>query len=258
MSTKSIIADSGPINDIDRNLHGLKGTIVLVGASRGIDIIRASRMLAECGISLPRAKQAVEQVVSTGSAVPLVLPKIFGTRDLFADLKQAGIAAVYNLMDAHSAQVKSFRKMIRIESGIADISRLITTWRFDDDSNSPEHVGVFLRNSKGNPDGFIFAARSNSAIHRRYLKNCDKTWVNGDLDRLFRTVALDVENAARYDRNMGSMTSCEMFVWRAEELNTTPEKLGAFWRWAETELPEGSDDAIIHDEAMRRCVDALL
>ena len=142
--------------------------------------------------------------------------------------------------------------MIQIESGTADISRLIAIWNFCEDSNLLEHIGVFLRNSEGNPDGFIFAARSNSAIHRKYLKNYNKTWINRDLDRLFRAVALDVENAARHDLNIGPMTSCGMFIQRAEELDTTPEKLGALWRWAEAELPEGSDDAIIHDEAMRR------
>ena len=252
MSTKNFIMNPGPASEIERNLHGSKGSIVLVGASMNLDINRASRVLAECGISLSRARQAVEQIVSTEAAVPLVLPKIFSTRDLFADLRQAGIAAVYNLMDAHSTQIEFFREMIRIESGIADISRLIAIWNFGKDSNSPEHIGVFLHNSESVPNGFIFAARSDSAIHRQYLKKCNKTWVNRDLDCLFRTVALDVENAARYDQDMGPMTSCEMFVRRAEELDITPEKLGALWNWAEIELPEDSDDAVIHDEAMRR------
>ena len=92
-SVKEILSQLGPIKDIARNKHGSQESITLVSTSNDIDIIQGSRVLAKCGISLLKAKRALDQIAATGETIPLLLPKVPDLNELLADLKQIGIKA---------------------------------------------------------------------------------------------------------------------------------------------------------------------
>ncbi|WP_171237117.1 DNA-binding transcriptional regulator [Ruegeria sp. HKCCA6837] len=98
-SLKALAAQLGPVKDVVRNKSGSKGSIALVSASKDPDIIQASRALAKCGVSLLKAKRAVEQVAATGTTALILLPKISDLQELLAELKQAGIKAISTTPD---------------------------------------------------------------------------------------------------------------------------------------------------------------
>ena len=103
-SLKEVVAQLGPVKDVVRNKYGSKGSIALISASKDLDVIQASRVLAKCGISLLKAKRAAEQVAVTGAMVPLLLPKISDMKELFVELGQAGIKADATMPQKEAAE----------------------------------------------------------------------------------------------------------------------------------------------------------
>ncbi|MEN8742094.1 MAG: type II toxin-antitoxin system MqsA family antitoxin [Phaeobacter gallaeciensis] len=102
---KEVFGRLGQVQDVDRNRSGSQESLVLrpEGTTSAINAIAAARVLAQCGITLLRAKRAVEAVIA-GEEVTLVLPKVASRDQLVDDLTAAGV------------QGKFLRKRLRIKS----------------------------------------------------------------------------------------------------------------------------------------------
>lgn len=89
---KQLFGQLGQIQDVDRNRSGSPESLVLraEGAPSAIDAIAATRALAQCGLTLLRAKRAIETVIA-GNEVTLGLPTVASRDRLVADLTEAGL-----------------------------------------------------------------------------------------------------------------------------------------------------------------------
>ena len=239
---RDLAARLGPVRDITRNTHGSKESITLVSASKDVDLIQAARLLAKNGTSLLRARQAIGQVVNKGIEFPLSVPKVQDLNELFDGLRQAGIEARH--------EVPIVKKMMTgIDSGPATIERRIAVWNFSEGDHSTGEIYVGLQVSAG--DLTWFSAESESEVHNRYLQDRGKKWRDRNLYSLLETVKLDVENATRYEQGLEPITPYEMFVLREDELGISREIMDTFWRQAEVDLPEDTNDETILGQAMQ-------
>ncbi|SDY85534.1 helix-turn-helix domain-containing protein [Citreimonas salinaria] len=104
---KEVFGRLGQVQDVDRNQSGSEESLVLrpEGATSAINAIAATRALAQCGLTLLRAKRAVEAVIA-GEELTLVLPKVASRDRLVEDLAAAGL------------QGKFFRKRLRMKSKV--------------------------------------------------------------------------------------------------------------------------------------------
>ena len=89
---KEVFGRLGPVQDVDQNRSGSRESLVLrpEGAVSAINVIAATRTLAQCGIKLLKAKRAVESVIAD-SEVILDLPKVDSRDRLVSDLAAAGM-----------------------------------------------------------------------------------------------------------------------------------------------------------------------
>lgn len=88
------LARLAPVKKVDRYRSGPSETLVLVpiGSTAAINAIAATRALARTGLTLLRAKRAVEAVIA-GDDVTLLLPTVPSRDRLIAELASAGLRA---------------------------------------------------------------------------------------------------------------------------------------------------------------------
>ncbi|MHA7849992.1 helix-turn-helix domain-containing protein [Roseovarius sp.] len=89
---KEVFGRLGQIRDVDRNRSGSPESLVLrpERAPSAINAIAATRTLARCGLTLLRAKRAIETVIA-GDEVTLVLPNVASRDRLVEELTEAGL-----------------------------------------------------------------------------------------------------------------------------------------------------------------------
>ena len=73
--------------------------------------------LQNAAISLLKAKRAVERVAATGAAVPFLLPKTSDLKELFVELRQAGIKAVATIPQKE-VNIRRLRKPLGYTNGL--------------------------------------------------------------------------------------------------------------------------------------------
>lgn len=119
---KEVFERLGPVQDVDRNRSGSKESLVLRpdGAISAINAIAATRALAQRGLTLLKAKRAVEAVLS-GDEVILVLPKVEARETLVADLAAAGVYPEFlrkRLQIKSKALSKKWVRKVRAVAGL--------------------------------------------------------------------------------------------------------------------------------------------
>lgn len=83
----------GPVRDIDRVASGSPEDFLLAGADPGkVDVIAASLSLARRGVSLLKAKRAIEAMLTAGRTY-IHLPKVEDTAALATELAGADVTA---------------------------------------------------------------------------------------------------------------------------------------------------------------------
>jgi len=93
-SLKERLARLGPIRDVDRVQCGSPAVFVLRLPANGIEpkMVDATLALAKRGMTMLRAKRAIEGLLATSSAF-VILPKLEDSRVLAKELNDAGIAS---------------------------------------------------------------------------------------------------------------------------------------------------------------------
>jgi putative transcriptional regulator len=91
-SLRERFARLGPVRDVDRNRSGSPVEFVLRPARARIETISATRVLAKRGLSMLRAKRAIETAVETGEA-RVRLPNVDIAGDVIRELQSTGIRA---------------------------------------------------------------------------------------------------------------------------------------------------------------------
>ncbi len=90
-SLKERLERLGPVRDVSRVASGSPVLISLrPAAHRDVNPVSATVLLAGRGLSLLRAKRAVEEMLANGRAV-IELPKVESRTSLTAELEQFGI-----------------------------------------------------------------------------------------------------------------------------------------------------------------------
>ncbi len=90
-SLKAALEQLGPIRAVSHSASGSKELVVLLRPDNTeINAIAATRVLASCGLSLLKAKRAIETVIENGRA-DLLLPKVESRDSLETMLIDAGI-----------------------------------------------------------------------------------------------------------------------------------------------------------------------
>lgn len=91
---RGTFARLAPVKKVDRHQSGSSETLVLVpsGSTTAINAIAATRALARTGLTLLRAKRAVEAVIA-GNEVMLLLPKVHSRDQLITELASTGLRA---------------------------------------------------------------------------------------------------------------------------------------------------------------------
>jgi len=92
-SLKARFARLGRVRAVARDRSGSPAAFVLRPARTRVDTIAATRLLAKHGLSLLRAKRAIEAAVETGEAL-VRLPKVGAATGVVSGLEPAGIRAV--------------------------------------------------------------------------------------------------------------------------------------------------------------------
>ena len=108
-SLRERFARLGPVRDVDRSRSGSPVEFVLRPARARIDTISATRVLAKRGLSMLRAKRAIEAAVETGEA-RVRLPKVDIAGDVTRELASTGIRA---LRLAHAIDVSEMLRQMR-------------------------------------------------------------------------------------------------------------------------------------------------
>ena len=110
-SLKERFARLAPVRDVDRSRSGSPVEFVLRPARTRIDTISATRVLAKRGLSMLRAKRAVEAAVEIGEA-HVRLPNVDIAGDVIRELKSTGIRA---LRLANAMDVSEMLRQMRTE-----------------------------------------------------------------------------------------------------------------------------------------------
>jgi DNA-binding transcriptional regulator YiaG len=110
-SLRERFARLGPVRDVDRNRSGSPVEFVLRPARARIETISATRVLAKRGLSMLRAKRAIETAVETGEA-RVRLPNVDNAGDVIRELQSTGIRA---RRLAHAMDVGEMLRRMRAE-----------------------------------------------------------------------------------------------------------------------------------------------
>lgn len=127
---KEVFGRLGQVQDVDRNQSGSRESLVLrpEGATSAINAIAATRALAQCGITLLRAKRAVESVIA-GDEVTLVLPKVASRDQLVEELAAAGLQGRFlrkRLRMTSKSVAKKWVKKVRERAGLTQEQFAVT------------------------------------------------------------------------------------------------------------------------------------
>lgn len=106
---KAQLARLGQVRDVDRVLSGSPVDLVLQKAKAKPEAVTAALALAKRGLSLLRAKRAVEAMLVEGRA-EIHVPTVENSSKLIAELEAAGIAAREQASDA--VDVKALRERL--------------------------------------------------------------------------------------------------------------------------------------------------
>ena len=110
-SLRERFARLGPVRDVDRNRSGSPVEFVLRPARARIETISATRILANRGLSMLRAKRAIETAVETGEA-RVRLPNVGIAGEVIRELQSTGIRAQRL---AHAMDVGEMLRRMRAE-----------------------------------------------------------------------------------------------------------------------------------------------
>lgn len=113
-SLKEVAGRLGPVQDVSRNQSGSKEHLVLRAAGNETPVVsaKAALVLAQCGISLLKAKRAIEAMLDEGEAT-LILPKVVSKQDLTSELRAVGIDALL-ATPPKTYSVKSLRQRLNL------------------------------------------------------------------------------------------------------------------------------------------------
>ena len=113
-SLREVAGRLGPVQDVSRNQSGSKEHLVLHAAGNETQVIaaKAALALAECGISLLKAKRAIEAILDEGEAT-LILPKVASKQKLASELRAAGINA-FMATPPKTYSVKNLRRRLKL------------------------------------------------------------------------------------------------------------------------------------------------
>ncbi|MFC3169580.1 helix-turn-helix domain-containing protein [Paracoccus fontiphilus] len=111
---KEVAGRLGPVQDVSQNQSGSKEHLVLHATKNDAPVIavKAALVLAECGISLLKAKRAIETVLEGGEAT-LILPKVGSKQKLTSELRAAGIEA-FVATPPKTYSVKGLRQRLKL------------------------------------------------------------------------------------------------------------------------------------------------
>ena len=86
----------GHVQEVSRNRSGSEVSVILrsEGEVNAINAIAATRTLAQCGLTLLKAKRAVEAVIA-GDEIALFLPKVISRDRLVEDFAAAGMQSSF-------------------------------------------------------------------------------------------------------------------------------------------------------------------
>lgn len=112
----------GPVQGVDRNPAGSEENVVLTPDRDVSEIngIAATRALAQCGVTLLKAKRAVEAVLEGGEAT-LSLPKVASRDRLIEALSAAGVGGNFlrkTLWIKSKDEAKRWVKGVREKAGL--------------------------------------------------------------------------------------------------------------------------------------------
>ena len=110
-SLKERFARLAPVRDVDHTRSGSPVEFVLRPARARIETISATRVLAKRGLSMLRAKRAIETAVETGEA-RVRLPNVDIAGDVIRELQSTGIRA---RRLAHAMDVGEMLRRMRAE-----------------------------------------------------------------------------------------------------------------------------------------------
>ena len=113
-SLKEVAGRLGPVQDVSQNQSGSKEHLVLHAAGNDTPVIasRAALALAACGISLLKAKRAIEAVLEKGEAT-LILPRVSSKPELANELRAAGIDT-FMATPPRTYSVQSLRRRLKL------------------------------------------------------------------------------------------------------------------------------------------------
>jgi putative transcriptional regulator len=155
-SLRERFARLGPVRDVDRSRSGSPVDFVLRPARARIDTVSATRVLAKRGLSMLRAKRAIEAAVETGEA-RMRLPKVDSAGDVIRELELTGIRA---LRLAHAMDVGEILRQMRAELDLTQ-EQFALRFGFDLDAlqnweqgrRKPDRaISAYLRVIARNPD----------------------------------------------------------------------------------------------------------
>jgi len=88
------LEQQGLVRDIYRESSGSREEVVLTPSRGDVETISASRALARRGLSLLKAKRAMEEMLDKGQVV-VELPLVEDSKVLREDLRSAGVSSVF-------------------------------------------------------------------------------------------------------------------------------------------------------------------
>jgi DNA-binding transcriptional regulator YiaG len=155
-SLRERFARLGPVRDVDRNRSGSPVEFVLRPARARIETISATRILAKRGLSMLRAKRAIETAVETGEA-RVRLPNVGIAGEVIRELQSTGIRAQRL---AHAMDVGEMLRRMRAELALTQ-EQFALRFGFDLDAlqnweqgrRKPDRaISAYLRVIARNPD----------------------------------------------------------------------------------------------------------
>jgi putative transcriptional regulator len=108
-SSKARFARLGPTRAISRDRSGLPAALVLRPAGKRVETVTAALLLARHGLSMLRAKRAIETMLTAGEVVVL-LPAVNDALTLLEALRAAGIKATRQVRTA--VDVRALRERL--------------------------------------------------------------------------------------------------------------------------------------------------
>jgi putative transcriptional regulator len=144
-SLKEVAGRLGPVQDVSRNQSGSKEHLLLhtAGGETPIVASKAALSLAKCGISLLKAKRAIEAVLDNGEAT-LILPKVGSKEDLTSELRAAGIDA-FMATPPKTYSVKNLRRKLKLtqeEFAVIYGVDLRTLQNYESGSRKPDRTAM--------------------------------------------------------------------------------------------------------------------